>query len=346
MFKVFKYKINKDLAQPVYTPTKSAPAIPSPVVQKNSTSFSLFVPYWVLTDERIEEERYDQIIYFGVAPDGGSVSLNQQDESQLDNFNEVVPSGAEKLLALRMTDNEESFAILRDVSRQQKIIQETIKIAQENNMQGIVLDLEISAIPFDSLVKQINSFTKIFYTTVRKNNLTFALTLYGDALYRARPYDVKTLSKNADILMLMAYDFSKAKGNPGPNFPLNGRERFGYDFTEMTDDFLRFIPTEKIMVIFGVFGYDLVVDEKGNAVKPGQALTLLQIKQKFIDKCEFSNCEWRRDKDSAETIVNYVDFEGKRHIVWFEDMESIGQKQAFLKDKGINSFSYWAYLYF
>ena len=346
VFKILKYKINKDLSQPVHAPAKIAPPTPSPISQKTTSSLSLFVPYWGLTDALIESGKYNQIIYFGVAPDSGSINLTQQDQSQLDNFNEIAPSSSQKLLALRMTNNQDNFAILKDLSLQQKIIQETIEIAQKNNMQGIVLDLEIQAIPFDSLVKQINSFDNAFYTTVKKNNLTFSLALYGDAQYRARPFEVKTLAKNADNIMLMAYDFSKAKGNPGPNFPLSGSERFGYDYTNLTDDYLKFITPDKVTVTFGLFGYDWLVDDKGNATQQAQAMTLLQIKQKFIDQCAFSKCEWKRDKESAETTINYIDNDGKKHIVWLEDMESIKQKQKFLKTKGINSFSYWAYSYF
>ncbi len=345
-FKILKYKINKDLAQPVHAPVKIEPPTPVPISQKTTSSLSLFVPYWGLTSEKIESEKYNQVIYFGVAPDSGNINLTQQDESQLDNFNKIAPSGSQKLLALRMTNNQDNFTTLKDPTQQQKIIQETIKIAQKNNMQGIVLDLEISAIPFDSLVKQINSFDDAFYTTVKKNNLTFSLALYGDAQYRARPFEVKTLAKNADNIMIMAYDFSKAKGNPGPNFPLKGSERFGYDYTNLTDDFLKFIPSDKITVIFGLFGYDWLVDEKGNATQPAQAMTLLQINQKFINQCAFPKCEWKRDKESAEVAITYTDNDKKKHIIWFEDMESVRQKQEFLKTKGINSFSYWAYSYF
>jgi spore germination protein len=114
----------------------------------------------------------------------------------------------------------------------------------------------------------------------------------------------------------------------------------------LTDDFLKLIPSDKITIIFGLFGYDWQVDDKGNATQPAQALTLLQIKQKFIDQCAFSECAWKKDKDSAETTVSYTDNDGKKHIIWFEDMESVKQKQEFLKTKGINSFSYWAYSYF
>ena len=134
-------------------------------------------------------------------------------------------------------------------------------------MNGIVLDLEIAAIPFDSLVKKINKFTGTFYSASKKNNLTFSLTLYGDLFYRARPYDVKTLALNADSIMIMAYDLHKARGNPGPNFPLIGADKFGYDLTKMTDEFLQSVPPQKITVIFGVYGYDWLVTKKNSRSK-------------------------------------------------------------------------------
>ena len=82
--------------------------------------------------------------------------------------------------------------------------------------------------------------------------------------------------------MIMAYDFHKVKGNPGPNFPLNGKETYGYDLQKMTDDFLQFVPPEKLTIIFGLFGYDWVIDDKNNALQSGEALSYLQIKQKFL----------------------------------------------------------------
>ena len=61
IFKAFKYKINKDLSQPVYTPTRAAPT-PPPVTPKSISKLSLFVPYWTLTTDKIESEKYNQII--------------------------------------------------------------------------------------------------------------------------------------------------------------------------------------------------------------------------------------------------------------------------------------------
>jgi spore germination protein YaaH len=344
--KIFKDKINKDLSQPVYAPTSIPSPVPSPITIRTKTTLSLFVPYWTLQDKKIDASGFDKIIYFGIKPDKQGINSTEQEVIQLKKFSDSLPADTPKLLALRMIDSQENFDILSNIAMQQKIIDQTIEVAQKNNMRGIVLDLEITAIPFDSLVKQINKFTTMFYASAKKNSLSFSLTLYGDSFYRARPFEIKTLAQNSDTIMIMAYDLSKAKGNPGPNFPLLGRERFGYDITKMTDDFLQFVPPQKIAVIFGVFGYDWLVDEKGNALEQAQALTYAQIKQKFIDQCEFTKCVVNRDKDAAETKIRYTDKDGKNHIIWFEDMESIKQKQNYLKQKGITSFSFWAYSYF
>ena len=114
---------------------------------------------------------------------------------------------------------------------------------------------------------------------------------YGDTFYRLRPFDIKTLSKNADFFMIMSYDFSKSRGNPGPNFPLRGKEVYGYDMTQMIDDYLRYLPSDKTSVVFGLFGYDWIVDDKNKAVLQGDAKTYLEIDKEFLTNCRYKDCQ-------------------------------------------------------
>lgn len=345
-FAGLRYKLNKDLLQPVNIPTSIPTVIPSTVETRTKPSFSLFVPYWSLNGESIDEKHFDQLIYFGIKPNSGGISMTDQESEQLKDFNDSVPDGIKKMLALRMTGSEENLRILEDGDLQQKIIDQSIEIANENNFEGVVLDMEIAAIPFDTLKKQIDKFTDSFYKACKEKRISFNLAIYGDTFYRARPFDIKTIAGNADVIMIMAYDMHKANGNPGPNFPLGGHENYGYDMSVMTDDFLRFVPAKQITVIFGMFGYDWEVDEGGKSIRQAKPLSQLQIKQKFIDRCDGFDCKVVRDKESGETKISYKDGENKKHVIWFEDMESVKKKQEFLRQKGINSFSYWAYSYF
>lgn len=114
----------------------------------------------------------------------------------------------------------------------------------------------------------------------------------------------------------------------------------------MTDDFLQAVPNQKLGVIFGLFGYDWPVDDQGAAVSQGIPLTDLQIQNKFLKNCTYKDCQIKRDPLSAETVIHYTDATNQKHIVWFEDAQSVATKEQFLRKKGIGNFSFWANSYF
>lgn len=341
-----KENVKKDLAEPVVPSASSATPSPAAadMVSKADVRRSIFVPYWGLDAPLVGD--YDEYLYFGIAPSEGGIDEAEEGHRKMGDFNRSLPDGKRAQLVLRMLNSNVTFPILKDPTKQDSVIRESIGTAKDNNFSGIVLDLEISAAPFDSLINQVNVFTERFYKEARESNLEFSIMFYGDTFHRIRPFDVKELSKNADKFFIMSYDFSKSRGNPGPNFPLKGREVYGYDMTEMISDFLRFLPAEKTTVVFGFFGYDWEVDSEGVALGQGEPLTYKQIEAKFLSGCDYSDCSVRRKNDSRETEVRYKDEEGQDHIVWFEDMESVGEKEKYLREQGIGSFSFWAHSYF
>ena len=252
-------------------------------------SKSIFVPYW---------------------------SLNLEKFSSLNFIN------SKKYLTLRMTNTDDNLKILKDEKIIKKIIAESIEIAQQYDFSGIVLDLELGVLFGDEIIDQINNFSNSFYEEIIKNNLKYSIAIYGDVFYRKRPYDVSSLAKNSDEIMIMAYDFHKSIGEPGPNFP-----------SEYFDEFINKIPSNKLTIIFGMYGYDWIVDDKDRPIKPAQSLTLNQIKSKYSNYCNEERCE-------------FVDENKRRHIIWYENEESVSKKIKYLKTRGVGSFAYWAAGYF
>ncbi|HVA96875.1 MAG TPA: glycosyl hydrolase family 18 protein [Candidatus Acidoferrales bacterium] len=340
-FRVIRAKVGRDFAQPVY----QAALTPTPTVvidPLQHTDTSLFVPNWTL--DTITGD-YDQYIYFGVAPTKTGIDTAGA-AKEINVFLNAVPPEKKTLLTLEMENTDINGTILQNKSLTQKVASQTVALAKENGFSGIVLDLEMGGIPFDSLINEINSFTKELDTQAKAQHLQFDVTLYGDTFYRLRPFDVKTISKSSDMVMIMAYDFHKARSNPGPNFPLNGKNTYGYDMGQMADDFLQAVPNQKLGVIFGMFGYDWSVDDQGNAVGQGVALTESQIQSKFLHGCQFKDCQILRDPLSSEMEIHYTDDANQKHIVWFEDMQSVSMKEQMLRKKGIGNFSFWANSYF
>jgi spore germination protein YaaH len=349
ILQIVKEKVGNDIAQPVNDPILT----PSPTViidRNQQANTSLFVPYWTIPNGKNEENTisstYDAYIYFGVTPTDDGIVDAEEGTDAIASFQKAVPQEKKTILTLRMIDTKKNAKILQDKTLQKKIVAQTIEFANTHGFSGVMLDLEMSALPFDSLVNQINTFTALLSQQAKENNLQFSSILSGDTLYRVRPFDVTSLAKSADSVFIMAYDFHKARGNPGPNLPINGKETYGYDLTTMADDFLQKVPNKKLHIIFGLFGYDWQVDEQGKAIAQGEPLTYLQIQNKFLQHCAYKECHWERNSVSAETKITYTDDNNQKHIVWFEDPQSIKTKQAMLQKKGIVNFSFWANSYF
>jgi len=245
-----------------------------------------------------------------------------------------------------MIDSDVNFDILKNKNVQEKIIDESSKIAKLNSFNGIVLDFETSSLSFATVTNEITDFMTLYAQKVHAQNLKFAITLYGDTFYLSRPYDVAKLAKVTDEVFIMAYDFTKSRDNPGPNFPYGGTNIYGYDFQTMIRDFEKNAPADKLTPVFGMFGYDWIVDSQGHSVGDGTSLALTDIQGKFINTCIAKNCSESRDSASAEPEIKYIDSDNKNHVIWFEDNESVGVKVKFLGENGISSTAYWAYTYY
>lgn len=340
---IFRSKIESALStQPEETLMTPHPTPTVPAAQ--TINETLFIPYWSITNNFVSPP-YQKLVYFGVQASPQGIDTSDKGYLNLPVFAEGVTS-QNTILAIRMIDSTSNFSILKNKSAQSKLIMQSIQLAQKYHFKGILLDLEVTALPFTSLVNQISSFNTDFAIATRKANLSYSITAYGDSFYRVRPFDINKMAKDSDEVYIMAYDFHKANGNPGPNFPLGGSDVYGYDYAHMIDNFADAVPLKKLIIIFGMYGYDWQVDDKAAAKGPGSAISLKDINASIITSCQHQSCEWERDRLSGETKVTYRDDSNDKHIVWFEDNESVKRKQEFLKKRGIGSYAYWAYSYF
>lgn len=324
----------------VVSPTLNPSIVPQKILKQY-----LFIPYWSF-GKTIDASGYDPLIYFGIGVNEKGIELNDKGYENLTKFVSLTPQSSSKILAIRMVDHEINSQVLKNDMLQQNIASQAVSLASKNKFDGVLLDYETSAFGFDSTTNKITEFYKLFSRKVHDDNLKFYVTLYGDTYFRARPYDVKQIGTLSDKVLIMAYDFSKSNGNPGPGFPLSGRDRYGYDFPKMIDDYQKDIPNEKLVVTLGYFGYDWRVDSKENSLAAGVPLSTGEITKEFITKCNFKLCSLSRVPDTSEPSIKYSDESGENHIVWFEDEISINKKKAFLKTRGIVETAVWAYSYY
>ncbi len=344
MWFVGKYRsdrVSKTLTAPKAQSNDSSP-------QTTNNTKSIFIPYWDIPEDSSNLD-YARLFYFGITADMKGIIKNDDGYEGLASFDEVA-AGHESYLTLRLLNSDTNIAILKNKVAQDRIISETIEAARSNHFKGVVLDFELAALPFSDIQSQINVLVNNFYTQMKANNLTFDVAVYGDTFYRKRPFDIKHIAEISDEILVMAYDFHKAYGEPGPNFPLGGKKTYGYDFKQMVDDYITLVPPNKITIVFGMYGYDWTVDDRKRPLKQAKAIPMAQIKDQFIDSCEWTNCLVQPDAISGETEIDYVDSTASEfavnHIIWYEDDRSVSLKKVYLNKKGIGKVAYWTYGYF
>jgi len=325
----------------------SRPSRPTPTQKIVPGSYQkfLFVPYWGMTTKQIPKE-YDKLIYFGITPNNSGIDMQEIGYKNIPFFINHTDMQSSKLLTIRMLDTDIDAKVLQDKNFAQKIISDSCTVATKYGFTGVVLDFEYNALAFDSVVQSITNFSQTFANEAKQQGLTFYQIVYGDTFYRLRPFDLEKLATHADGIIVLAYDFHKANGDAGPNFPLSGHEVQGYDFKTMTTDFIRKVPATKLIVAFGLFGYDWLVDNQGHSSGLATPLSFIEAQQKFFTSCGYTQCVIKKDDVSSEVKITYKDISQNNHIVWIEDMESIAKKSAYLKTQGINATALWAWSYF
>ncbi|MDO8269876.1 MAG: glycosyl hydrolase family 18 protein [Candidatus Levybacteria bacterium] len=333
--------------EPVSTPiatNEKAKVVPS-ISAQQSEKQHVFVPYWTFTKNIVTDSEYS-LIYFGVAINEKGLETSDRGYESIASFIRFTPNARERILAIRMLDKSINAKILKDSSLQEKIATDAVTLAKKYDFDGILLDYETSAFGFESTTNNITSLYKLFSNKARSQNMLFYVSLYGDTYFQSRPYDVKQISIISDKVLIMAYDFSKSRGNPGPNFPLVDINEYGYDFGKMISDFQKDVDNQKLIVTLGYFGYDWRVNGKGESVTNGVPLSTNEIEKEFIDECEYKECKLTRNGKTSEPSISYTDEGGEDHIIWFEDDASVSKKIEFLKTKGILEIASWAYSYY
>lgn len=313
-------------------------------IQPSDKRDYLFVPYWTF-ENNVESEEFDSLLYFGIGVNERGIDTSDPGYKKVGTFIEVTDPGKERILVVRMVDASVNSEIIKNEITQENIISDSISLAKEYGYDGILLDFETSAFGFENTIKNISDFYSRFAESVHNNNLLFYTSLFGDTYFRARAYDVSYIGKLSDKVFVMAYDFHKSRGNPGPNFPLKEEGKYGYDFMKMIKDYQRDVDNKKLVIVMGYFGYDWEIDGNGYSSSNGVPLSTNKIQRDFIDSCAHKSCTLIRNS-SREPSLEYVSEDNINHILWFEDIVSVNEKLQYLSKQGVNQVGFWAYSYY
>lgn len=142
-------------------------------------------------------------------------------------------------------------------------------------------------------------------------------------------HDYSAHGEVMDFIFFMTYEWGWSGGPPMAVSPINQVRR-------VMEFALSQVPREKVMMGIPLYGYDWTLPyEPGGkfarSISPQQAI---QLARRYGAAIQY-------DPVSQAPFFNYVDEQGREHVVWFEDARSIQAKFDLVKELGIRGFFYW-----
>ena len=309
-----------------------------PTVAKEKVKECALVVYW-LNFSSLSFQNYEKFLYFGIAPDLTGGIAQDQGFKKIDSFVKFTQNKG-RALVVRLVDKRlaESFLEKKEIWR--SFLDKTFSLAAQKGFLEVAFDIEFS--PFQEDLKgPLVEFLSEASKEAKKRNLKLSFIAYADSFYRKRPFDFEKISRLVDEVYLMAYDFTKSFGEPGPNFPLKKGD-WGYWLLQAVEDFGKFFGREKMTVVFGGFGYKWNLSEDGRPLARAKALSFNSIKKNYLQKCaKEESCRIELDETAGEKVLKARDF-----VIWYEDKETFKLKKERLRKEGIGSFCYFALGYF
>ncbi|NPV26107.1 MAG: hypothetical protein HPY81_01360 [Firmicutes bacterium] len=244
-----------------------------------------------------------------------------------DSYESVLKFVQDKKIAaaasIFLSDPEQLHILLNSPENRRRLIDNALKLVDKDGYQGINLDLEmVKAEDRDGL----NLLVKEFRDQLKPRNLELSLALppkNADTKWFAA-YDYTILGGLADRVVIMAHDLHWKGGPAGPIAPLAWVESV-LQFAKTQ------IPSDKILLALGVYGYDWPERGTARSYTPAQLAELM---------CIYNvSPEW--DSAAQSPYFTYRDSQEVNHTVWFEDDRSLRQKMNLPEQYGIAGISLW-----
>ena len=316
-----------------------------------------FAPYWTLNKlDGIDWGTLTTFAYFSL-PVGasGAIDRNSYEWQVFESkklaglFEKARSHNIENVVTLSQMDAGTIEVFLSNPSAWEKAADESVEILKNKNLDGVNIDFEY--IPANDYLKNqfssfITSYTKILHAKLDNPYVTVSV-LASSARFN-RIYDIATLSRETDGVLMMAYDFYYPGSETiGPTAPLygygDGKGPFWYDVSTAVNDFLKVADSQKIILGSPYYGWNY----------PAQSPTPQSVRSPWQSAVATTNDNGQSEKLLLTTPVAGWDDQAKVawrgywdnsgwHVVYVEDKKSLSYKYDFAISKKLKGVGLWA----
>jgi spore germination protein YaaH len=324
-----------------------------------------FLPYWRLTDvQYIHSELVGEINYFALyADNNGNIVKGTSAQPELSWYNwrsEKVKNlvaqtqilGGKFSLSIAVHKNKFIENILDNATAQQNLIDNIVSQATAYRLDAINIDFEYLGKPDKKYQQKFTKLIEELSNTLRSKSpqTKIYLSLAPLSARGTTLFDLPELNPFVDKYIGMSYDYYGASSDiAGPTAPIKGfkENKFFFDITTTYEDYLKYIPKEKIIMGIPYYGWDWAVED-GKKIQSktfpdsdqkNYSATISYGRMREDKDLKPQNCKW--DDYAQQSWCWYTDKNNIDHQVWFEDNKSITVKFDFARDKNLAGIAIW-----
>jgi spore germination protein len=268
---------------------------------------------------------------YRVQPNGDLIPLNDASPLAAAKRNHAVP-----MLVITNFDRgnfqpDIAHRIFTDPMATQRLIHNVIGVMKQKGYRALNVDFEHIR---ENDRQLYNGFLATLVPQVKKEGYLVSTALAPKSSDKqAGPWhgahDYAFHGKIADFVILMTYEWGWTGGPPMAVSPVP-------QIRKVVDYAVSKIPREKIIMGAPLYGYDwLLPYRKGGPpakrVSPQEAETFAHMNSL---KIQYNN------RDQSPYFF-YTDQRGKKHVVWFENLQSAQAKFNLIKEYRLRGISYW-----
>lgn len=314
-----------------------------------------FLPYWNVDNYQLHPA-VTHLSYFRLAVNGkGQI----EDDSayqiyQSDHYKQILAQLDRNKIKVELTiftsHSDEIEALLACYECQDYLIDRIDTLVGENQLDGINLDLEYLGYVSEEQRNVMTNFIYRLQSMLKRKypRTRLSLDVYGGAANMNNLWDFPKLSMIVDRILVMGYDYKTKKSSvPGPTAPTLGKNVWGGDIWEDIRSLLRFVPSEKVVLVVPFYGYAWVtttdnLDTAKTYPDTGETLTYRGAQNILSDPEMQAQERW--DERSLTPYLVFPDQTDPErwHIGFFENARSLGYKIDLIDQLDLGGMAIWA----
>ena len=224
-------------------------------------------------------------------------------------------------------DNPPIQKVLSNPALRTKAINNIEAYLKQYGLHGVNIDFEI--IP-PGQKDNLTAFMQELYSKLKPQGYVVSIDVFpkqNETIDISIAYDYEKLSKYADKIMIMTYDNHGRWSGAGPVA--------GIAWVENNLRYaLKFIPKEKLYLGIAAYGYDW------SYVNGEKKVDFLDYNM-VMERVKKYNAAIKWDTPSQSPYFIYVDSNGVKHTVWFENSYSVKFKLDLIKKYDIAGAAMW-----